>query len=281
MHRFLAATAAFLSLLGFAPASFAQVQPLPVVEPPGIVHFSYSALFGTGVYQVEDRTVAVVRVPISWELREPTREKPGIRFSAPITFGIDQFDLDSIIGILVEDQFASVSVLPGVTFSYPVRSNWMVDVSGHLGAGRDMTANENSMIYGARAGTRYTIENPVYPVNLGADILFAGHSPEDAKSRGITRFGIGADMKIPLNGTSNGSPLFLNPQLVAYYYSREVEFLSPVDDLQTLRAEYQVGLALGRERPVKLLGLEFDRIGIAYRFSKDLEAIKLFVGFPF
>ena len=63
-------------------------------EPGGdLVHFSYATLLGTGIYRLDDRTISIFRIPISWTFREPTREKFGIKLLVPTAIGFHNFDL--------------------------------------------------------------------------------------------------------------------------------------------------------------------------------------------
>ena len=269
-----------LLLALFAAANAGAQQP-PDEIPPGAIHFSYSALFGTGVYRLEDRTVATFRIPFQYRVRDAQPGKAGILLTAPLTFGAHDFDLGSIIGILFENQYATASLVPGVEFDFVVSEDWLVRANAHLGAGRDFTADESALIFGAGVTAVYAFEAWGKDARFGAEVLSAGHRPDDAKSRIITRLGTGLDIELPLARTWDGSPLFLNPHVVTYYYTNEVEFESPTADFTDLRAEYQVGIALGRRKHFRILGLAFDRLGVAYRFGEDLEAWKLFTSFPF
>ena len=99
----------------------------------------------------------------------------------------------------------------------------------------------------------------------------------------MVRFGVGVEMRIPVNVAFRDRGVFLNPQLIRYYYSNEVEFssLPPSDEFVELGAETQIGLAIGVERPFNILGFAPDRFGLAYRFSDNLKAVVLMTGFPF
>ena len=50
-----------------------------------LTHYAYSALFGSGFYRLDDRSVAVLQIPLAYRLREPAGRRPGIRLLAPVT----------------------------------------------------------------------------------------------------------------------------------------------------------------------------------------------------
>ena len=272
--------AAFLPALLAAADACAQQPPEEI--PPGAIHFSYSAIFGTGVYRLDDRRVASFRIPLQYRVRDAAPGQFGIRVTAPLTIGAHNFDLDSIIGIVFDNQYATASLVPGVELDFILDNDWFVSASASLGAGRDFTTDETALIFGAGVTARYAFQAWGKDAHFGAEVLSAGHRPDDdPTTRIITRLGTGLDIELPLARTWGGSPMFLNPHIVAYYYAQEVEFESPAAGFTDLRAEYQLGLALGRRKGFSLLGLSFDRVGLAYRFGDDLEAWKLFASFPF
>ena len=52
-------------------------------EDQSVVNYSYAAYFGTGAYQVRDQKAYVIRAPLSYGVREPSPEQPGIRIRLP------------------------------------------------------------------------------------------------------------------------------------------------------------------------------------------------------
>ena len=246
------------------------------------VHHAYSALFGTGVYRLDDRTVTVLRIPLSYTFRDAAPGRPGIRALLPVTLGSHSFDFDDILDIQAED-VSTVSFVPGLELEFSVRPHWAIKPSAYFGYGRDFDNGVWSQIYGAGINSNYLFRNSRYDYRLGAQVLFAGYRTENRSDRAIVRFGIGVDAKIPTTWTWGGSSMFLNPQLITYYYTGEAEFntLSTERDFFDLQTEIQVGLALGREEPLRFLGFRFDRIGLGYSYSDNVKGIKLFTRFPF
>jgi len=63
----------------------------------------------------------------------------------------------------------------------------------------------------------------------------------------------------------------------------EVEFVTLSQDRGFIaaQAEIQLGLAIGRDPPMKMLGITIDRLGLGFRFSDNRDGIKLITRFPF
>ena len=164
-----------------------------------------------------------------------------------------------------------------------IKPNWSVSPAAYLGVGRDMTNGIWSGIFGGKISSNYSFEKFRYRFRLGNDLLLAGHRPEGGNSAFISRIGVGLDAKFPTKWRWAGGNLFINPQLIAYFYTNEIEFVTLSQDREFIaaQAEIQFGLAIGRDPPMKILGFTVDRLGLGFRFSNNLDGIKLITGFPF
>ncbi|MEN8207360.1 MAG: hypothetical protein ABFS24_15335 [Pseudomonadota bacterium] len=74
---------------------------------------SYAVVFGTGVYQVKDQEAFVFRVPLSYRVREPSRERPVIKLLLPALTGFYDYDHDKIFQGESPGGAATLSVVPG------------------------------------------------------------------------------------------------------------------------------------------------------------------------
>ena len=261
-----------------APASAQGV--FPPDEGGDLVHYSYGTLFGTGYYQLDDRSVALIRVPIGFQLRERTPEKFGIRLEVLTAFSLHNFDFKSIPELDLNN-LATISVLPGIQFNFLIKERWEVDPSVYLGYGRDISNGISSLIYGGGVTSRYRFNLTKPVLTLGSNLLGSGYTPEDGEARFITRFGIGLDAKIPTRWKIGDRNLFIGTFGIGYVYLNEMEVQSVGSEPITWRNELEIGLALGGDPAFKLFWFEFDRVGLAYRFSDEVDAILLVTRFPF
>ena len=82
------------------------------------VHWAYSAFFGTGWYHKQDaRSVFVLRLPPRQVLRtskitENGERKLGVEIRYPLSMGF--YDVKDLGGIIEDDNFSTVSFVPGV-----------------------------------------------------------------------------------------------------------------------------------------------------------------------
>jgi hypothetical protein len=264
-------------LLLFLSAEAATAQ----VPDEDLVHFSFATLLGTGVYQLDDRTIAILRSPFGWQLRDATPEKPGIRFVMPTAVGLHNYEfLDDFFPDL-DEQLATISVVPGIELQYLIGERWRVTPGAYLGFGADVTNGDSSLIYGAQLSALYAMK-PVYPqMNFGTAVILSGYDPETGSGDVITRWSAGFDAKFPTNMKFGDGNIFLGGHAIGYIYLDGVEFERVVGEPTELTREVELGVFIGARPRPKLFGIEIDRLGIGYRFSSVSDAIVFFAGFPF
>ena len=244
------------------------------------IHYSYSALFGSGVYRLDDRTVTTLRVVPSLRLRETTDEQPGIRLLLPMTAGWHNFSFGDF-GDLLDEPAATLTVLPGLELEYQLSPKWSIRPAVYAGAGFDFNNDETNFVYGAAVHTTYELGGDRVRKTLGGEVLVAGHVPTEGVSKFIPRAGLGLDLIFPTGWQLGQGEVFLNTQFIGYGYFNELSFETLGPDDIDVDLEGQVGLAIGRDPPIDILGFQAERIGIGYRRSKNIEAIVFIFGFPF
>lgn len=255
---------------------------MSVQEVPGrdTVHFSFATLLGTGVYQLDDRTVTIFRVPISWTFREPTREEFGIKLKVPTAIGFHNYDfLENLIP--VNDQLSTLSVVPGVELEWLVGKAWRLKPQGYLGFGTDLSSTDSAFIYGVGVSALRPL-NIAYPeMHFGTALLLNGYDPGSTTGDFISRWTAGVDAKFPTRWRFDDRDVFIGGHVIGYYYTNQLEFRTIIDEPIKLRAEIEFGVFIGARPSPKILGISINRLGIGFRFSDVGEALVMFAGFPF
>ncbi len=270
----------FVLLTGWFSILTSQAQSLPE-DPDNAVHYSYSALLGTGYYTVGDRRVAVLRAPLSYQVRETGGpNEPGIRIKIPITFGLYNFKPTDIPDLRLDD-LVTTTIMPGVELNYQINDRWAVDPAVHIGYGRDITNDDSSLLWGSNVRSRYDFKTTKPALTLGSEALYAGYHPDGGSSDSIVRLSLGLDVRIPTGWKIGNNNMFIATHATGFYYPVSLRFPKVDRERFKTTTELEFGLALGRDPPFEVLGLEFDRIGLAYRFSDVTGAIILNTSFPF
>jgi len=263
------------------PLHAQQTRTVEIPEDTGnLVHFSYATLLGTGVYRLDDRTVAVFRAPLGWSIREPTADKFGIDFKLPVAVGFYDFDvLEDLIP--AGDQLSTISVAPGLALQFLLGERWRLEPAVYTGLGYDMSNDEAAWIYGGGLSALYEIPLEYPRMNFGTAVLMSGYIPDDGGSDFITRWSMGVDSSFLTPLEVWDRRVFLGGHVIGYYYLDKVQFETIGEGPIEISAELEFGLFFGTEPALKVFGIEINRLGAGYRFSEEGDALVFFASFPF
>lgn len=271
-----------VTLLASAPLAAQEFEPSDDLMEVSYIH---AAVMGTGTYLLNDRRVTMFRLPFSFGKQEASPESVGWRFLAPVVLGYDdlgQVDSD-IIEALLPDQLVSLSVMPGIEFTYPVRENWYVRPFIEIGGGRDFTAEETFalMQLGVRSLNLWELGEK-WTLRWGNSLRWAGEyqfNSEDSNGFGIFDTGLDLRLKLPWRLLDQGT------DLGAYYiYERFLPrwTLGETDDWEGRTRElHEFGLSFGVQNGRKILGIPVKRVRIGYKKGGQLQGWTLGTEFPF
>lgn len=279
-----------LLLLFFSVSSKAEspvVDPLASVkadfEP---VHWAYSSFFGTGWYQKKDqRSVFVLRVPPRQTLRSSSindngERKIGVEIRYPLTIGLH--DIEDLGGIIENDNFGTVSFVPGVEVEIPVNKQWYLRSFGHFGYGRELQKGESAWIYSAGIKSQYRFPSKSkYQWHLLNSLYYAGFTPDDGRSDHLSVAEIGVEFKQPLNNASlKGRTLDLHWTAIYSFMGNDIHFDLPNGAFNPVQDQFEIGLqASFRDGPLKIWFYDLHRLGIGYRFSSNGEFSAIMLSF--
>ena len=253
-------------------AACAQETPEP---QDGFINYAYASWIGTGYYRIEDRTVWILRMPVtSFTLRESEGKKWGIDILFPLTLGLDQFeDIDIDVG--------SFTFVPGVAFSYAVYDHWILKPYGQIGVGKDFKGGDWDTIwgYGIKSLASFPFKYGVF--ELGNSLRVADHDQASKGDNGFSMWEIGLNYRRPV-----GFNLFKRQNSLSFFgiykgFMNELEFVSVFSESTRVSELWTFGLVLGVEPSVKILGIPFRGGGVTYTYGNGFTGIGLTTGFPF
>lgn len=271
---------------------FFSLLVLPLTLPPlyaqeiddkNLVNWYYAHEFGTGAYKVGDTTVQIFRVPISFTFREQNDHRWGVKFILPFTFGYHNFkyEIKDIIDKVFEQDFATVTITPGIELEIPFFYNSTLFPYLYAGYGDETSSGINALIYGSGARLLKDYQWRSSKIVLGGAFTFSGYNSSDSQKRATTSLRFGANMITPFKMKLLNRTPAIGAHFITFFYFDELDFESEERQPIQLSNEYEIALTLGTKRPMSFLGMDFDRFGLAYRWSDQLQAIKLIASFPF
>ena len=248
-------------------------------------HWAYAAALGSGVYALGDgREAQTYRANFSWSLRDSESERAGIRLLLPLAFGVENTDDDARPLDRGSDELEHAGFLPGVELEQLVGERWTLRPRAQLGYAKELEGTEQSARTAA-VGFRSRVlfaDAPASP-SLITGILWTGFDSSAGDRRSLLRLTAGVELDIrAASWQVRDSPMRWRPHVVKDWYFRPPPALSfGDDDADLLDDEWQIGLAAAREDGFKIWFVEFDAVGIAYRFSDNSEGFRLYFNSAF
>jgi len=242
----------------------------PETEP---VHWAYASFLGTGWYKLDNsQQVYVLRIPPRWNYRESSIDDTGARqlgieFHFPLTFGLHK--LEDVGDFVDFDNIGTVSFDPGVEIEYPVSERWHLRAYGHLGWGKAHDSDESAWIYDAGLKSRYAFNRGKLDWAIVNEIFVAGYDGNKEASDKLTGMLAGLDFSYPIG--SLGRDVFKLKWDIAYrWYENDPLFQRYATKPVSIEDEWEIGVAIARQDgPIKIWFLDFEHLGLIYRFNSD------------
>jgi len=254
---------------------FASAESRAQESSASSVPWAYGAYFGTGWYRVEgDRDIYVIRYTPRWKFREAHLDEDGSRrigidFRLPITFGLDNFSYDDLVGSVDPDNLSSLSVTPGIDITIPITDNWSLRPFAAAGWGGAFTGSESVLTYWGGVKSRYSFQRGNLNWALLNSITYVGHTPSIGPSDDFWPLMAGLQLDHPL-GTRRlgGEPVFLSWHGTYTTFEDNLEDVLDDGSVIAVTDQWEFGLSFRQQKSrIKILFLSFDRLGLAYRFS--------------
>ena len=286
-RRILAGIVAHCLIMGSASAHAGN--EVPADSEDGSIHWAYGSFLGTGWYKISgDRKAFVLGIPLSWKNRqsgwtEDGERQTGIEFRFPVTLGLAQ--IEDITSIVVPDNFSTASFTPGIELEIPLNRDWLLRPYLMAGWGKEVGGSESAWIYESGVKARYSLPWGNGSWGWLSAVQFAGFNPNIGESSDMLNLMTGIESSQPLGTwTFNSNQLFLDWHVTYNRFSDPATFRRNGDPRIEVTDFWEGAAALSfGEKPIKILGFKFDRLGLAYQISSDNEyrAIKLSLKSPF
>ena len=260
-------------------------SPARAGEDPGdLFNYSFAVWLGSGFYKINDadKRLAVLRVPARYSLR-PMRgdetapiDRLGFRLLLPAVIAYEE-QTDS------DFSFGAFAFVPGLEIEIPVNQYWTLKPFGQIGAGKDTAGGTANYIYGGGIKSLVSIPWRKFVFGIGNSWIVA--EDRDTTSKDTTGFSLlnaGLDIRHPTGFTIFDRQLDISGYFVVNYFKNQVDLLSEDGQTYKLKTLYEVGLTFGVSEALSIWKVDFDRVGIDYRWGDEgLRGIGFNLGFPF
>ena len=273
--------AAFALLLNFhSPAMYADSNTDE--EGKNDFNYVYGAVLGTGYYKSDVERLFILRVPISHQLPESWG---NTRLLAPVAIGWrESRDIEE--EPKVEDQFGSLSVMPGLASTFDLRDNWQITPVAQLGIAWDFDKDTSSWV-----GTAAVRHNAWWDLESGRltvaqRLRVAGQKNRDGGgTTGFLMLEQGAEWEFDTNWDYSDNKLTVSVFMLWQEYFNDLNIEGVGEAQVSIDRMFQVGLTTGFKQPLNIGWIPVGRIGISIGRGNSLDgeeinSINLNLGFP-
>ncbi len=259
-----------------------HAQTRTVEDDQDLINWYYAATFGTGIYTAGDRTVGVLKIPVSRTLRESGDDQWGLRLILPVTFGFYDFSFDTVIEDGLPDRINTFSFVPGLEFEKRIVPRWLLKPYASVGAGWELGGEESAVIYDVGLRSRFRMgEHRETVLSLVNWLSLAGFYPSGGHHEPLGMLAIGVDVEVPFGGTLFGRSFVLSILPIYYYYFRRLRFAEFDDPDNKIHEEGELAISVLAKQPFTVLGMNVDRVGVAVRYNPDVKGFRIFTTLPF
>jgi len=280
MGRCQSALSAILLLMLAAVASAQTPAETQTDEAVGqSLNYVFATDLGSGVYELDGRTLQIYRFTYEKELREVDEDTLGVRFVMPLTFGFFDFTPLDVLSEGIPTRVDSFSLVPGFELDYLMENDWHL-VPYARGGVSVASSSVDGWLYGVGVRVERERRWRGWDTFARSELNFSGVGyRQDLPADEFVRFRQGISLARGMKWKIRG---------------REVEFgmygifdlildppTAPVVDghREPLQAEF--GVTVNTRPPFKIWRWDAPRLGIGYRFAGELSSWHFLIGAPF
>jgi hypothetical protein len=249
----------------------------------GFANFAFASELGSGIYEVDGRTLQVYQVQPSYKLRAaaPRGGRPGIRLVLPVTLGFFNFQPEDLVHLHVPTQINALSLEPGVELDYWLNDAWHVYPYVKGGGTFASSTQINAVIYGAGIRSDFAFRALDGGGLWRAELGYAGVHYRDSSlpNDSFTRLRDGIELRRAFVWSGHERGLELAPYAITDIYFNAPS--GPYSGISARTVQFETGLMFGALPMWQIRSFTLPRIGIGYRVAGVLSGWRLVLGDPF
>lgn len=226
---------------------------------------------------LEARTLALYRLPLSVPLRPMTEQQWGIRLTLPVSLSSLRVNGVSDVGPFAK-KLGIAAIVPGLEIEIPLRTNIRMRPFAEVGFGK--ARGDTEVLFGTGDRLMVVHEVGVAHLTYGGSAMYRNSYTSGSEYDGHGTFEAGIDTQFPL-GFSIGSK---EARAGGYVIARKFVGLELVPENQepiTLSHQYEVGASFATTPILSVWKLKLPWIAVGYHFGRTLSGVRIYTKFPF
>jgi hypothetical protein len=243
------------------------------------INYVFATDLGSGVYDLDGRTLQIYRYTYRRELRETREDKMGVRFTLPLTAGFFDFNPFDVIASGPPRRVDSLSVVPGLELDYLLDNGW--HLVPYARAGFSLASSSvDGWLYGAGLRVERRREYQGWDGLLRSEIAFAAVNYRDEQPADqFARLRQGFDFTRTFGREYRKRRLEIGLYGILDYVADPPT--APVANGRQVPAQAEFGITFASAPRFKIWRFDAPRLGFGYRIAGELSAWRFVIGEPF
>ena len=273
----------FLTVLGYASVIannvYANTTP---IEP---VHYAYANYLGSGIYKTTGQDVTLINLPFSYQLGQEGQTTYGLRL--PLSVGFFDFSYQDLPELDFPSSVGTITFTPGIEFSQQVTDDLVLETYLDFGYAKNLTADRDVTVHSAGISSLYYFNLNQFDSIWANRIYYAGYQGNSVDvSDQYAAIQTGIDIGFPVRYQLLGYRFQPRAFTSLFWYFNEAKFDLPLTKLASSKQEVtltnsaEIGFTLKFDKRIGYSWAGIDRIGLSYRYSKNINVFRLLFSFP-
>lgn len=281
-NRSLTTWRAFAATCLLLPLAAGAQTAEPVTQDQAVgnsISYVFATDLGSGVYDLDGRTLQIYRLTYTKSLRDATPEKSGVIFDLPVTVGFFDFSPLDVLSQGLPTHVDSFSVVPGLQLDYLLPGDWHL-----LPYARAGFSVASSSVDGWLFGTGLRLERNAdfhgWDALVRTELAYAGvNYRQDVPNDNFLRLRQGVDLTRPL-------PWKLGQRAVELGLYGIFDLVvdpptSPVVEGKRIPIQAEFGFTFATRPRYRIWRFDAPRLGFGYRLAGEMSAWRFVIGVPF
>ena len=247
-----------------------------------MVNYAYATQLGSGIYNVSGRTLQIYRLPFGYTFTQPAGRHPGVRLTLPLTIGFVNFEPHDVIESGLPENLDTLSFVPGVELDFALTPQWHLLPFVEAGRTWDLGGDGDATVYSVGGHLRGLVRRNALDLHFDIGVIYSAVDPSaKLPSDDMTMLEFGFEARHGLGLTLADHPLDWGAYLLSQSFIDRAE--EPLDQApgQPDHYQFEVGVTVGPQSKMTVWRIPVPRLGLGYRFGKDLGVWRFVIGVPF
>lgn len=249
-----------------------------------LVNFAFASRLGSGIYDVDGRTLWILRVPGSATVARPGESRAwSLKLVFPVTVGIFNFKPGDVLESGLPDRLDTVGVTPGLRFEVPATTKWALFPFAQGGPVRDFSTDSTSWVYTVGVGSEARLPRNDLEWVVRSELAWSAMNPHgESLKETFGELTQGFEVWAPLPARIGEARLMIGGFGAGHFYWSRARFVDDEAFQPRLYAlQWEAGVVLSTRPRTYVWKVPVPDLGLSYRWGDRFSSVRLVFGRTF